>query len=194
MSNPDGRSVLVRVYGLDPAQLEWLDGSLKDAAARGLKAVICSHSPPAGWVNAADFEKLIASSGCVKAIFCGHCTATRSAFSAESPSWSGRPMSLPPSGTRSLHLYPDGRILAIQKSQHFPFDDFISAGFRTGGLGPKADRYLTIGGKFTAPTGSVEGSEAAMPGPRSRTDICALLGEANGRWSWWTVRNSGTRA
>jgi len=68
-----------------------------------------------------------------------------------------------PFGYTMVHLYPDGRILVIQKSQHFPFDDFISSRFQPGGLGSEADRYLTLGGTSQLPLGrlKVAGADAS---------------------------------
>ena len=166
MPNPDGRygrgDNFANVYGLDPAQLEWLKARLQEASARGLKAVICTHVPPAGWVNAPDFEKVIASAGCVKAVLCGHTHRNSVAFLGGVPILVRVANVTSPFGYTMLHLYPDGRILVIQKSQHFPYDDFISARFQPGGLGSEADRYLTLGGTSQLPLGrlKVAGADA----------------------------------
>ena len=151
LPNPDGRYGQGDVYGLDPAQLEWLKGGLKDASARGLKVVICTHVPPAGWVNVADFETVIASSGCVRAVLCGHTHRNSISFLGGVPILVRVANVTSPFGYTMVHLYPDGRIIAIQKSQHFPFDDFVSARFQPGGLGSEADRYLTLGGTSQLP-------------------------------------------
>jgi len=162
LPNPDGRCGKGEVFGLDPAQFDWLKVSLKDASARGLKVVICTHVPPTGWVNAADFEAVIASSGCVKAVLCGHLHRNSISFLGGVPILVRAANVTSPFGYTMVHLYPDGRILAIQKSQHFPFDDFISARFQQGGQGPEKDRYLTLGGTSQLPLGrlKVTGADA----------------------------------
>lgn len=151
LPNPDGRYGRGDVFGLDPVQFEWLKGSLKDAIARGLKVVICTHVPPAAWANATDFETVIASAGCVKAVLCGHTHRNSISFLGGVPILVRVANVTTPFGYTMLHLYPDGRILVIQKSQHFPLDDFISARFQPGGLGSEADRYLTLGGTSQLP-------------------------------------------
>ncbi len=146
LANPQGRYGHGEVFGLDPAQFNWLRGSLEDASTRRLKVVICTHVPPAGWVNAADFETLIAASGCVKAVLCGHMHRNSISFLGGVPILVRVANVSSPFGYTMVHLYPDGRILVIQKSQHFPFEDFISAGFQPGSQGSEKDRYLTLGG------------------------------------------------
>jgi hypothetical protein len=43
-------------------------------------------------------------------------------------------------------------MVVVQKSQHFPHDDFISSGFLSGNpLGSASDRFLTIGGTSQLP-------------------------------------------
>lgn len=162
LPNPDSRLGKGEVFGLDPAQFNWLNVSLKDAAARGLKVVICTHVPPTGWVNAADFEAVIASSSCVKAVLCGHTHRNSISFLGGVPILVRVANVTSPFGYTMLHLYPDGRILVIQKSQHFPFDDFISARFQPGGQGSEKDRYVTLGGTSQLPLGrlKVTGSDA----------------------------------
>jgi hypothetical protein len=56
-----------------------------------------------------------------------------------------------PFGYTIVHLYPDGRILLVQKSQHFPLDDFISTKIQGGAQGSETDRYLTLGGSSQLP-------------------------------------------
>jgi hypothetical protein len=162
LANPEGRYGHGEVYGLDPGQLEWLKGSLKDASARKLKVILCTHVPPAGWVNGADFETVIASSGCVKAVLCGHLHRNSINFLGGVPILVRAANVTSPFGYTMVHLYPDGRILVVQKSQHFPFDDFISTGFQPGGQGSEKDRYLTLGGTSQLPLErlSVTGADA----------------------------------
>jgi Calcineurin-like phosphoesterase len=146
LANPQGRYGHGEVFGLDPAQFEWLKKTLRDASAIKLKVVICTHVPPAAWVNAADFEAVIASSGCVKAVLCGHMHRNSISFLGGVPVLVRTANVTSPFGYTMLHLYPDGRMLVIEKSQNFPFEDFISAGFLQGGQGSEKDRYLTLGG------------------------------------------------
>jgi hypothetical protein len=146
LANPDYRYGHGEVFGLDPAQFEWLKRTLRDASARKLKVVVCTHVPPAGWVNAADFEALISSADCVKAVLCGHMHRNSISFLGGVPVLVRIANVTSPFGYTMVHLYPDGRILAIQKSQHFPFEDFISSGFLQGNQGSENDRYLTLGG------------------------------------------------
>lgn len=151
LANPQGRYGPGEVHGLDPVQFEWLKDSLKDASARRLKVVICTHVPPADWVNAADFEAVIASSGCVRAVLCGHVHRNSISFLGGVPILTRVANVTSPFGYTMVHLYPDGRILVIQKSQHFPFEDFISARFQPGGQSAEKDRYLTLGGTSQLP-------------------------------------------
>jgi hypothetical protein len=66
-----------------------------------------------------------------------------------------------------LHLYEDGRMVVVQKSQHFPYDDFISSGFLTGNpMGSESDRYLTVGGTSQLP---LEGLR--LVGPEAKATI-----------------------
>jgi predicted phosphodiesterase len=139
------------VYGIDDKQLEWLRGTLRDAAARGQKAVVCAHVPPNQWLNAADFERIITSSGCVKAILCGHAHRNALFFMGGIPVLVRVGNVSSPFGYSMVHLYPDGRIVVVQKSQHFPLDDFISQGMQAGAQGSEADRYLTLGGSSRLP-------------------------------------------
>ncbi len=155
LPNPNGRygrgDSYGNVYGIDDVQFDWLRKTLKDAAGRGLKCVLCAHVPPNQWFDAALFEETIAASGTVKAMLCGH-THRNSLFLM-----GGIPILVrvanvtSPFGYTVGHFYPDGRIVVVQKSQHFPFDDFISQGFQPGAQGSETERYLTIGGASHLP-------------------------------------------
>jgi hypothetical protein len=154
------------VYGLDPVQMRWLASELKDVSGKGMKAVICTHVPPSGWKNTAEFADVIVSAGCVKAVVCGH--THKNSFSL----LGGVPVLVrcsnvnAPFGYTILNLYPDGRIVVVQKSQHFPLEDFISARFDAGGLGSEADRYLTLGGNSRLPLDGLK-----VSGPDARATI-----------------------
>ncbi|HOQ47233.1 MAG TPA: metallophosphoesterase [Bryobacteraceae bacterium] len=152
LPNPNGRYGRGNVFGLGRVQMDWLRASLKEASSRGLKVIICTHVPPANWVDRAEFEEAIASAGCVKAVICGH----RHINSAET--MGGVPVLvrtanvIAPFSYHVMYLYPDGRVLIIQKSQHFPFEDFISARMQQRSpMGSEADRYLTLGGPSQLP-------------------------------------------
>ncbi len=166
MPNPNGRhgrgDDFANVYGLDPAQLDWLRSRLNEAALRGLKTVVCTHVPPAGWVNAAAFEAAITSAGCVKAVLCGHTHRNSVGLLGGVPVLVRVANVTSPFGYTMVHFYPDGRMLVIQKSQHFPFEDFISSKMQPSGLGSEADRYLTLGGSSQLPLGrlKIRGADA----------------------------------
>jgi hypothetical protein len=140
------------VFGLDPVQMDWLRRTLQEASTRGLKAVVCTHVPPRGWVNAAEFEKVIASAGCVRAVLCGHTHRNSMSLLGGVPVIIRVANVTTPFGYTMVHCYPDGRLILVQKSQHFPFEDFISASLQTTSpLGAEADRYLTLGGASQLP-------------------------------------------
>jgi hypothetical protein len=156
LPNPSGRhgrgDGYGNVFGLDPVQMDWFRRALQEASARGLKVVVCTHVPPAGWVNAAEFEKVIASAGCVRAVLCGHTHRNSINFMGGVPVLVRVANVTSPFGYTMVHCYPDGRILLVQESQHFPFDDFLSASLQTvSPLGSEADRYLTLGGASQLP-------------------------------------------
>jgi hypothetical protein len=151
------------VYGLDPAQLAWLRTSLKEAFSRNLKAVVCTHVPPGAWVNADEFEEAIVSAGCVGAVLCGHTHRNSLTFMGGIPVLIRVANVTSPFGYTIVHLYADGRMIVVQKSQHFPHDDFISSSFQSASpLGSEAERYLTVGGVSRLPLQglSVLGEEA----------------------------------
>ncbi len=130
-------------YGLDPAQAEWLKQTLKGAA----KAIVCTHVPPSGWVSSSTFERIINDAGCVKAVLCGHVHRNITTKLGDIPVLVRIANVTTPFGYTMVHGYPDGRVILVQKSQHFPFEDFLSAGFHSKSpLGTEADRYMTLGG------------------------------------------------
>lgn len=161
LPNPNGRhgrgDSYGNVFGLDPAQLDWLQRTLKEASAKGLKAIVCTHVPPAAWVNANEFEKTIAGSACVQAVLCGHVHRNGISFMGGVPVITRTANVTSPFGYTMVHCYPDGRVVLVQKSQHFPFDDFVSSGFQsTSPLGPITDRFMTIGGSSQLPVESLK--------------------------------------
>ena len=153
------------VFGLDPTQMDWLRRTLAEASTRGLKTVIATHVPPRGWVNAAEFEKAIVSAGCVKAVLCGHVHRNSISSLGGVPVITRTANVVTPFGYTMAHCYPDGRIILVQKAQHFPLEDFISAGFtKPSPLGAESDRYLTLGGTSQVPLDrlTVIGGEAVI--------------------------------
>lgn len=138
-------------YGLDDEQLTWLAARLADAAARKLKAVVVVHVPPSGWINTAAFEAVIVGAGCVKAVLCGHWHRNNLSFLGGIPVLVRISNVETPFGYSMVHGYPDGRLIVVQKSQHFPGEEFISAGFAKGKQGAQSDRYLTLGGASALP-------------------------------------------
>jgi hypothetical protein len=138
-------------YGLDRVQFAWLRDRLREAADRKLKVIVCAHVPPAQWSNAAEFERALVESGCVKAVLCGHTHKNQRLSLGGIPVLVRIANVCSPLGYSMLHLYPDGRIIVVQKSQHFPYDDFISSGFQAGAQGSESDRYLTVGGSSELP-------------------------------------------
>jgi hypothetical protein len=153
-------------FGLDPVQLRWVTSALKDASGRGMKVILCTHVPPGSWVNSADFADVISSAGCVRAILCGHTHRNSLSFLAGVPVLVRVANVTSPFGYTILHLYPDGRIVVVQKSQHFPMEDFISSRFQAGALGGESDRFLTLGGSSQLPLGRLQ-----LAGPNARAAI-----------------------
>lgn len=192
-------------YGLDDEQLAWLRARLADAAARGMKAVVVSHVPPANWVNAAAFEQVIVEAGCVKAVLCGHWHRNNLSYMGGIPVLVRISNVETPFGYSMVHGYPDGRLLVVQKSQHFPKEEFISAGFARGKQGSAADRYLTIGGASRLPLAGLrvlgDAPEAAIVDGhlrvRSRQGRAIVLVDApamdNARLTLTAVKTGGER-
>jgi hypothetical protein len=165
LPNPNGRhgkgDSYGNVYGLDDVQLHWLRTVLRDAADRGLKALAFAHVPPGQWLNPQNLEKAIVEAGCVRAVLCGHAHRNSRQSLGDVP------------------LYSDGRIVVVQRSQHFPFEDFVSSRLQPGPQGTESDRYLTLGGDSRLPLDGLrvagEGAEAAI------VDGHLRLSSANGR-------------
>jgi len=151
LPNPQGRhgrgDGYGNAFGIDAAQLEWLSRTLKDACSKRLHVVVCTHVPPRAWVNAAAFEQAISGAGCVRAVVCGHVHRNSAGQLGGIPVITRTANVTTPFGFTVIHCYPGGRLIMVQKSQHFPFEDFISARFySTSPLGAESDRYLTLGG------------------------------------------------
>jgi hypothetical protein len=141
------------VYGLDDEQLQWLRGRLTDAAGKKLHVVVVVHVPPSDWFNNAAFEEVLtgAGAGTVKAVLCGHWHRNNSFFIGGIPVLVRTSNVETPFGYHMVHCYADGRLIVVQHSQHFPYEEFLSAGFAQGKQGAEADRYVTIGGGSQLP-------------------------------------------
>jgi hypothetical protein len=141
------------VYGLDDEQLQWLRARLTDAVSRKLHVVVVVHVPPSDWINGAAFEDILtgAGAGTVKAVLCGHWHRNNSFFIGGIPVLVRTSNVETPFGYHMVHGYADGRLIVVQHSQHFPYEEFLSAGFAQGKQGAEADRYVTIGGASQLP-------------------------------------------
>lgn len=194
------------VYGLGPEQLEWLRGTLREAASRGLKVLLCVHVPPSNWVDAGEFEKVIVEAGCVKAVFCGHWHRNVSFFVGGIPVLVRAANVTSPFSYHMLHLYPDGRVLSVQKSQHFPYEAFLSSQVQApAALGSEADRYITLGGSTQLPLdrlkvfgdgafASIADGHLRLVSQRGRAVVLIdTAGLRNARLSLTAVKASGQR-
>lgn len=141
------------VYGLDDEQLQWLKARLADAAGKKLHVVVVVHVPPSDWINNAAFEEVLtgAGPGTVKAVLSGHWHVNKSFFIGGIPVLVRASNVETPFGYHIVHCYADGRLIVVQHSQHFPYEEFLSAGFAQGKQGTEADRYVTLGGASQLP-------------------------------------------
>ena len=149
--NPDEIHAKGNIYGIDDKQLKWLATVLDDAASKNRKVLIFSHVSPLGYMNLEEFDKLVNSYDCVKGIFCGHQHKNYVFLLGKVPVMVRVGNAMSPLGYTIMYGYPDGRVVVVQKSQHFPFLDFISSAFRQGAQGREIDRYFTLGGTSYLP-------------------------------------------
>ncbi len=148
--NPGGESP---VYGIDDVQLQWLGKVLADAASHNLKVLLFAHIPPDNYTydTTDDFGKVIASTGCVMGLMTGHIHRN------QRYTLNGIPVMVRASNVASplaytlVYPYPDGRIVVVQKSQHFPFINYISNTIQEGLQGKENDRYYTLNGSSEMP-------------------------------------------
>jgi hypothetical protein len=138
-------------YGLDSKQVRWLDGQLKDAETKGLKVLLFSHVSPLSYVNRSEFELLVNSYDCVKAMFCGHEHRNYFFPLGKVPVLMRAGNAMAPLAYSMIYPYPDGRLVVVQKSQHFPFMDFVSTRLKEGAQGREIERYLTLGASSAIP-------------------------------------------
>lgn len=139
------------LYGIDKGQLKWLAGLLTDATLNRKKVLLFSHVWPLEYMNLEEFDKLVNSYDCVKGIFCGHEHKNYVFLLGKVPVMVRVGNAMSPLGYTIIYGYPDGRVVVVQKSQHFPFLDFISSGFRQRAQGREIERYLTLGGTSYLP-------------------------------------------
>lgn len=147
--NPGGAS---DVYGIDAAQTEWLRQRLREATDRQLRVVICTHVPPSGWRDSSAFEEILASAPCVRLVLCGHTHRNVIRILGGVPVVERAANVTSPFGYTMVHCYGDGRVILVQKSQHFPADDFVSLKAQgPAPLGSEGERFLTVGGASKLP-------------------------------------------
>jgi hypothetical protein len=194
------------VYGLGAKQMGWLRGQLQEAKSRGLKVLLCVHVPPSNWVDAAEFEKTISEAGNVKGVFCGHWHRNVTFLMGGVPILVRSANVTAPFSYHMLHLYPDGRVLSVQKSQHFPYEAFLSSQAQAPtALGSEADRYLTLGGTTQLPLDRLkvfgEGAHASINNGHLRlvsqrqkaVVLIDTAGLRNARLTLTAVKASGQR-
>lgn len=149
--NQDKKQNRGYIYGIDEKQMNWLDGVLDNAMQKKLKVILFSHVSPLGYANLERFDKLVNSYDCIKGIFCGHEHKNYVYLLGKIPVMMRVGNAMSPLGYTIIYPYTDGRIVVVQKSQHFPFLDFVSTGFREGAQGRARERYLTVGGTSYLP-------------------------------------------
>ncbi len=168
------------VYGIDPPQIEWLRRNLAEAAASQEHVLLFAHVPPSDWGDRSALEELVAANPSVKGMVCGHWHRNNLSFLAGVPVLVRASNVETPFSYHMLHLYRDGRVVVVQHSQHFPFDEFVSAGFAAGKQGAESDRYLTIGGNSLMPIEklTVVGDDVAARVADGHLRLSSRLGRA----------------
>ena len=149
--NASGKYGGSNIYGLDEKQMRWLAEVLEDAVSKKLRVLLFSHVSPLSYINKSEFEVLVNSVDCVKGMFCGHEHRNYFFPLGKVPVLMRVGNAMAPLGYSIIHVYPDGRLIVVQKSQHFPFLDFISSGLREGAQGREIERYVTLGAPSVLP-------------------------------------------
>jgi len=149
--NPYGRFGGSNIYGLDEKQVRWLAGLLRDAESKRLKVLLFSHVSPLSYINRSEFEVLINSVDCVKGMLCGHEHRNYFFPLGKVPVLMRAGNAMAPLGYTMIYPYPDGRLVVVQKSQYFPFLDFLSTRLREGAQGREIERYVTLGAPSVLP-------------------------------------------
>ncbi len=152
-----------QVYGIDDGQVRWLEGVLAEAKSKSMSALLFFHVPPAGFNHKGGLERAVTQAGCVRGIFCGHNHSNSRAEFGGVPVFVRIGNASSPMGYSMIHVYPDGRILVVQKSQILPYLNFNSQTLRPGLQKDEADRYFTVGGASDLPLDGlrVVGNEAS---------------------------------
>lgn len=149
--NTTGRFGGSNIYGLDEKQVSWLTELLQDADKKQLKVLLFSHVSPLSYLNREKFESLINSVDCIKGMFCGHEHRNYFFPLGKVPVMMRAGNAMAPLGYTLIYPYSDGRLVVVQKSQHFPRLDFISSGLREGAQGREIERYFTLGQPSSLP-------------------------------------------
>ncbi len=136
-------------YGIDDTQMSWLKKLLDEAESASIPVLLFAHVPPEFYLNKEAFGELISSYSCAKAMLVGHEHKNYSYTIGSMTVLSRVANVCSPMGYNMVYPYPDGRVIVVQKSQHFPYIDYISDSFSSGAQGSEADRYLTLGGTST---------------------------------------------
>ncbi len=89
---------------------------------------------------------MIASYSCIKGMMCGHKHRNYRYAIGDVPVMVRASNVASPLAYTMVYPYPDGRFVVVQKSQHFPFIDYMSNTLQDGLQGTAEDRYFTIGG------------------------------------------------
>lgn len=149
--NPGGTYGKKSLYGIDSTQIAWLKTVLDDAARKHLHVLLFAHIPPEGYVNRDEFTSLVTSCDCIRGMITGHNHRNDMQMAGDIPVMVRAANVCSPLAYHMVYPYPDGRIIMVQKSQHFPFLDYISNNFTSGAKDEEKDRYYTIGGSSRLP-------------------------------------------
>ena len=155
LPNPGGKfgggNVFRNVFGIDDEEMSWLKGKLREAKTENLNVLLFAHVPPVDYENISEFESLIAGSGCVRGMICGHWHRNYLYMSGGIPVMVRIANGAAPLGYSALYLYENGRIIVKQKSQHFPNENYVSGKLMDNPQGSEQDRYLTLYGESNLP-------------------------------------------
>jgi len=144
--NPGGIYGSGLIYGIEDSQMAWLKKTLRDAESRNMHVLLFAHIPPRSYINSADFNALVSSFGCVRGMMVGHNHKNEQYMIGDVPVMIRVANVRSPMGYTVVYPYPDGRFIVVQKSQHFPFLDYVSNTVSSGSQGGENDRYFTRNG------------------------------------------------
>lgn len=137
--------------GIEGEQLRWLGEILEEAASKSMRALLFCHYPPAEFTRKSNFEQVVNATGCVRGMFCGHMHANSRAMLGNVPVLLRASNAASPLAYSMIHVYPDNRILVVQKSLRLPFDNFLSNAILPGLQGKEEERYCTLDGSTELP-------------------------------------------